>query len=107
MSEVTENQAFQELLNSLSPESYGMFSEADLGRQAHEFLSSDIGRYLLGCAQQEHQAAIDKLKRVSFWRYRRIQQLQNEAWRSEQFMFWLRDLLVRGRMAEVQLAERE
>ncbi len=102
-----EREAFQQLLDTLTPEAFGLLAEADLGRQAKEFLQSDIGRYLLGCAQQEHQEAVEKLKRVGFWRYRRIADLQNQAWRAEQFMLWLRDLLIRGHTAEGALVERE
>lgn len=103
----SEREQFQEILNSLDPQSYGMFAEADMGRQAREFAEGDIGRYLLGCARQEYAGAIEKLKRVPFWRYRRIQQLQNEMWRAENFMLWLRDLIIRGRAAEGTLAESE
>jgi hypothetical protein len=105
--DVAEREAFQELLDSLSPQTFGMVAEADMGRQAREFLSSDIGRYLLGCAQQEHQEAVEKLKRVAFWRVRKVRELQNQAWRAESFMLWMRDLLIRGRAAEGALVERE
>ena len=103
----SDAQAFQELLDSLDPESYGLFAEADMGREAHEFMASPIGRYLLGCAQDEYRDAVAKLKRTSFWRFRRIQQLQNELWRAEHFMVWLRDLIVRGKAAEQALVARE
>lgn len=111
MSEVSETeneeQAFQELLATLDPESRTLFAEADLGRAAREFLATDLGRYLVGCAQQEYQAAIVKLKKTSFWRYRRIQQLQNDIWRAESFLTWIGDLIMRGRVAEQSLEERE
>lgn len=104
--DISEREAFQALLDSLDPQTFGMVAEADMGRQAREFLSSDIGRYLLGCAQQEHQEAVEKLKKVGFWRRRRIAELQNQAWRAESLMLWLRDLLIRGRAAESALVER-
>jgi len=104
--EVAEREAFQQLLDSLDPQTFGMVAEADLGRQAREFLESDLGRYMLGCAQQEHMDAVEKLKRVAFWRVRRVRELQNQAWRAEQFMLWLRDLVIQGRAAEGALVER-
>lgn len=108
MSEVLdEREAFQELLDSLTPQEFGLVAEADLGRQAKEFLQSDIGRYLLGCAQQEHQAALDGLKKTSPWRRRRITELQNQAWRAESFMGWLRELVIKGRSAEGALTQGE
>jgi hypothetical protein len=111
MTEIDEHQseaeAFQELIATLDPEAFTLFAEADIGREAKEFISSAIGRYLLGCAQQEYKEAVFKLKRTAFWRFRRIQQLQNDIWRAETFMLWIRDLIVRGRAAEIGLAERE
>jgi hypothetical protein len=102
-----EAQEFRQFLAELDPESVTLFAEAALGRDARDFFKSDIGRYLIGCAQQEYAAAMAKLKRVAWWRRRQIQKLQNEAWRAEQFMVWLRDLIVQGKAAEVALEERE
>ena len=104
---VNEAEEFQKLIAALDPESRTMFAEAALGRDAQEFFASDIGRYLVGCAQQEYSAAMAKLKRVAWWRRRRIRQLQNEAWRAEQFMVWLRDLIVQGKAAESALEQRD
>lgn len=100
-------QEIQRIIRQLDPESRTMFAEAALGRDAQEFFRSDIGRYLIGCAQQEYADAMAKLKRVAWWRRKRILQLQNEAWRAEQFMVWLRDLIVQGIAAEQALKEAE
>lgn len=107
LDQLDEGQAFQELLDSLDPESRLFFAEADLGRAAKDFLGTELGRYLVGCAQQEYKGALTKLKTTPWWRRRRIQQLQNEAWRAENFLMWLGDLVVRGRAAEHSLTERE
>ena len=105
--EPNERQDLQDLLSQLDPESRTMFVEATLGREAVDFFNSDMGRYLVGCAQQEYALASAKLKKVAFWRKRRIQELQNEIWRSEQFMVWLRDLIIRGKASEMTLEDRE
>ena len=105
--ETADQEAFQELLDSLTPQEFGLVAEADLGRQALEFVNSDVGRYLVGCAQQEHTAAMEALRKTSPWRRRRIAELQNQAWRAESFLGWLRELLVKGRTAEGALVERE
>ena len=105
--ETADREAFQELLDSLTPQEFGLVAEADLGRQAREFFDSDIGRYLIGCAQQEHTAAMEALRKTSPWRRRRIAELQNQAWRAENFLGWLRELIVKGRAAEGALVERE
>lgn len=103
----SESAAFQELIDKLDPESRTFFTEAALGRDATEFCESTIGRYLIGCAQQEYALAMSKLKTVAWWRRKKIIQLQNEAWRAESFTVWLRDLLIKGKAAELALEERE
>ena len=107
ISEINERQELQDMLSELDPESKTMFIEATLGREAQEFFSSDIGRYLIGCAQQEYAIASSKLKTVAWYRKRRILQLQNEIWRAENFMVWLRDLIIRGKASEMSLEDRE
>lgn len=103
----SESAALQELIAKLDPESRTLFAEAALGRDAKEFFHTDLGRYLIGCAQQEYAAAMAKLKTVAWWRRRKILELQNQAWRAEHFMVWLRDLVIRGKAAEIALEDRE
>lgn len=111
MSEVREQQsesaALQELIDHLDPESRTFFAEAALGRDAREFFDTSLGRYLVGCAQHEYADAMTKLKRVAWWRRKKIVELQNQAWRAEQFMVWLRDLIIKGKAAELALEDGE
>jgi hypothetical protein len=100
-------EAFQDLLRELSPESRTFFAEAALGRDAREFAASDLGRYMIGCAKQDVADAQEKLARVSPWRRHRIQQLQNEIRVAEQFLGYIRDLIIRGKAAELTLEDRE
>lgn len=55
----------------------GIVETAVFGKQVEYFLNSQIGQYLLNHARQQSGEASDKLKRVSPWRRRRIQELQN------------------------------
>lgn len=103
----SESAALQELISGLDPESRTFFAEAAIGRDAREFFGSDLGRYLVGCAQQEYADAMSKLKRVAWWRRNRIMELQNKAWRAESFMVWLRDLIIKGKAAELALEDGE
>ena len=103
----SERDAFQELLDSLDPSTRTLIAEVDLGRQVPDFLRSDIGRYLVGCAQYEYAEAMEGLERTSPWRRRRIRDLQNQAWRARSFMEWLRGLVIAGKSAENALVERE
>ena len=82
-----------------------LFAEATLGRDAEEFMKSDIGRYLLGRCQHEIQDAQEKLSVVSPWRRNRIRQLQNEIWRAQSVSGWLAELVSNGRQAEAVLDE--
>ena len=62
---------------------------AVLGRQVEEFLETDIGKYLVGRAENEAADAMEQLKRVASWRKSRIQQLQNAVLTAENFQKWL------------------
>ena len=70
-----------------------------MGKQAEEFLASDLGRYLVGRARQEAAIAMGDLKRVAPWRRRRIRDLQARIAWAEAFEGWLRELVATGRTA--------
>ena len=82
-----------------------LFAEAMIGKDAEEFIRSDIGRYIIGCAEQEAQDALDQLKRVYPWRRRKITELQNKIWRAESIQSWLAELVIKGQQAIQQLDE--
>lgn len=74
-------------------------AEAILGRDAEEFLKTDLGRYIIERAEEEEKLAIHELTTVWPWRKRRIQQLQNQVWRAQNLKGWFADLIVSGRQA--------
>lgn len=80
-----------------------LYAEAMFGKDAEEFITSDIGRYLIGCAEQEAQEAADQLKRVLPWRRRKITELQNKIWRAESIQSWLAEIVIKGKQAVQQL----
>lgn len=84
-----------------------LFAEAVLGRDAEEFLATDLGRYLVGRCDQEIEEAQAELSRVSPWRRRRIQQLQNTIWRAQSFKGWLGALITDGHAAQAALEDQE
>lgn len=84
-----------------------LMAEAILGRDAEEFLASELGRYLTGRADQEIADAQQQLARVSPWRRRRIQQLQNEIWRAQSVKGWLAELVTNGLAAEAAIEEEQ
>ena len=82
-----------------------IIAEAMLGKDAEEFIQSDIGRYLVGCADQEIEEAVTLLKTVAPWRMRRIRELQNRIYRAESFKTWMYELVIKGRQALQQMEE--
>ncbi len=103
----SEREALQELLNSFDPESRSLWAEADLGVQAQEFFGTDLGRYMVGCAKQDLEDAHLKLASTLPFRWRRIQALQNEIKVANMFLLYMRDLIIRGKAAELSLEERD
>lgn len=82
-----------------------LMAEAILGRDAEEFLSSELGQYILGRCDQEIAEAQNLLSEVSPWRRRRIRDLQNRVWRAKSIKDWLAELISNGKAAEVALEE--
>lgn len=82
-----------------------LLAEAIVGRDAEDFVQSDIGQYILGCAEQEAQEAMNQLKHVYPWRRRKITELQNKIWRAESLQSWLAELVIAGKQATQQLDE--
>jgi hypothetical protein len=82
-----------------------LWAQAAMGRDARDFFSSDLGRYLVGRCEQEKADAQEKLSRVSPWRRNRIVQLQNEVWRADAVVSWLAELVTSGQQAEQVLEE--
>lgn len=80
-------------------------AEAVLGRDAEEFLSTELGRYITGRCEQEIADAQEELSTVWPWRKRRIQALQNQVWRAQSVKGWLAELIANGKAAEAALEE--
>lgn len=80
-----------------------LLAEAILGRDADDFLSSELGRFIAGRCEQEITEAQALLSEVSPWRRNRIRELQNRVWRARNMRQWLVELVNAGRMAEQQL----
>lgn len=78
-------------------------AEAILGRDAQEFVNTELGQYLVGRANQEKKDALEQLARVSVWRRNRIRDLQARVWRAESFLVWMAELITSGRQAEQAL----
>jgi hypothetical protein len=80
-------------------------ASAILGRDAEDFVKSELGRYVIGRAKKEKEEAQTLLNKTSPWRKNRIRQLQNEIWRAESLEMWICELIMDGRNAEKVLDE--
>lgn len=80
-----------------------LYAEAMLGRDAEEFLNTDLGKYLLARAEEQEQEAMEELATVFPWNRWKIQRLQNKLWQARSFKDWLKEMIVTGRQALAQL----
>lgn len=104
---MSDQSEIQGLLEALDPTTRTFVAEVDLGEQAKDFVASDLGKYIIGCAHQEMLDAHALLKRTLPWRRHRIQELQNRIWRAENLLLWLRDLIAAGQSAGKALEEHD
>lgn len=84
-----------------------LVAEAALGRDAEEFLGSDLGRYMLARAEEDERSALDELAEVWPWRRGRIAQLQLKVKNARAFRNYLADLVITGKQALDTLESRE
>ena len=95
-SEITEESLTPSFL---SQEEQELYAEAVLGKDAIDFLNSDLGRVIRGYAIAQREEAKEALLKVPSWRKRKIQQLQFKAAVADQFLAFIREAIVRGEMA--------
>lgn len=84
-----------------------LIAEAMMGKLTEEFIKSELGRVMLGLVEQDEKVALTQLAKVSPWRRRRIQQLQNEVKFCQLFKQKLVTLVQRGASAmhEIELRD--
>ena len=75
-------------------------AEAVLGKDAEEFCSSDLGRYVLGRARQEKEEAQIELAKTSPFRIFKGFELRNAIYRADSIEQWLAELINSGRIAQ-------
>jgi len=64
----------------------------EMGKAAEEFLKSELGRYLVGCADQEEKEAIEELLASSL-RPREEKEIRGKVWRARSFKGWIAGLI--------------
>jgi hypothetical protein len=70
-----------------------------IGDDAEEFLSTELGKVLLGMVKQEVDVAALEMKDVDLKDDKKLRDIQNRIWRATQFEAWLRELIHNGREA--------
>lgn len=72
---------------------------AELGEEARRFLGSDLGKVMLGMAQQDVALAQEALATVDPTDVKAITKLQNQAYLGNTFEQWLMELIDKGESA--------
>lgn len=89
----------------IPPELRGLYAAAAIGKDAEEFVRSELGRTVLGMAKQDAAEAMNDLKKTSPFMFWKVQRLQNEIRIAEQFEKWLVEIITEGAQALHQLEE--
>lgn len=73
-----------------------LIAHAELGEEARNFIESELGKTILGMAQQEIDAALQSLALVDPTNTEQIRKLQNQAALGRMFAAWLGELINKG-----------
>jgi hypothetical protein len=89
----------------LTDEAELLIAEARLGLQTKEFLSSQVGRYILGRADKAKQEAFDSWTRANPEDIETIRELQFRARLPSLVITWLEEAINQAQHAEESLQE--
>ena len=84
-----------------------LYSEVVIGKDAEEFMVSELGKTMIGLAQQDYADALITLGETSWFSFGKHRELQQRAQVAKMFVGYIRDLIVRGRQAQTALREGE
>jgi len=79
-----------------------LIAEAEIGDEARKFVTSDLGKTLLGMAHQDISDAQIGLEDIDPEDSKAIRNLQNKAKVARNFESWLIELISKGENAMVQ-----
>ena len=82
-----------------------LLAEIELGEAADSFWKSELGRYVMGRAVADVEAALMELKTVDPGNAGTIRTLQNAIKVAEAVPLWLNELIIGGRQALATLQE--
>ncbi len=84
-----------------------LIAEAEIGDEARKFVESDLGKTLLGMAQQDVRTAQEALAEVDPSDTKKVIALQNQAKNGRNFEAWLTELITKGEQALVLWREQQ
>lgn len=73
-----------------------LIAQALIGDEARKFLESDLGKCLIGMANQEAEKALEALATVNPTDVKAIERLQNRVWLGRQFEEFVKELITEG-----------
>ena len=76
-----------------------LIAEAEIGNEARKFVESDLGKTLLGMAEQDLKLAQEGLETVDLSDTAKARKLQDDAKHARNFNNWLVELITRGEAA--------
>lgn len=76
-----------------------LIAAAEIGQEAKLFMESDLGKVILGIAEQEIALAQEALEEISPTDAEGIRQLQSQAKMGRNFVQWLQELFNKGENA--------
>lgn len=84
-----------------------LFAQVDLGEKTREFLATDIGRYLVGCAEQQITSCSQDLLNVNPNNTDKISEIQSKARTASNFIVWVNEAIDMGDSAYQQIKQFE
>jgi len=79
------------------------FAKFVLGEECRRFLLSDLGKLLVGMAEQNRQEAMEAMIKTPLWRKNRLRDLQFKAAVATQFLGFIQEVLIDAQAAEAML----
>lgn len=84
-----------------------LIHQIDFGMQVEAFLGSEVGKYLIGRAEQEVEDATSQLKDADPENPKLIRDLQSTIKRAESIQYWMAEAIQAGHLAQHQLREQD
>lgn len=106
LNDENEVDAIAEALAIDEPDSRLLLAQSMLGEDAMEFMTSDLGRYLIGRVNQDRAEAYLQLARVPEWRFWKRLELRKTIEMTEHLMTYFREIILEGRNALAELDKR-